>query len=322
MDDDIKCPHCGTTKYRSPSLKLLVNVCGHALCENCVELLFVKGSASCPKCNVSLRKTNFRLQLFDDHNVEKEVDIRRRILKQFNKHEQDFDTFSQYNDYLEEIETIIFNLANNVDVVNTNKKIETYKKENAIIIERNKGKLTKDQLFIEELLEQEKEREMIGNQLFIEEDLKTVKTKNKLHEALVDELMFSDLPAHQILATHTTEMRERLKQQPIADQVSHKLQKVNKNETKMFSTGIKLGKGSNVFEPLPKTIEVVAYEYIEPKLDINGPQCPRFEALSADGYLNHVRSATNPELSGGFLPHYPCYRALCEAFCGLYFKST
>ena len=32
-----------TTLYRNPQMKLLVNVCGHNLCESCVELLFVKG---------------------------------------------------------------------------------------------------------------------------------------------------------------------------------------------------------------------------------------------------------------------------------------
>lgn len=42
MEED-GCPRCKTTKYRNPSLKLLVNICGHTLCDNCVELLFVKG---------------------------------------------------------------------------------------------------------------------------------------------------------------------------------------------------------------------------------------------------------------------------------------
>lgn len=42
MDDQV-CPKCKTTKYRNPSLKLMVNVCGHTLCESCVELLFIKG---------------------------------------------------------------------------------------------------------------------------------------------------------------------------------------------------------------------------------------------------------------------------------------
>lgn len=43
MDLEEGCPRCKTTKYRNPSLKLLVNVCGHSLCSSCVELLFVKG---------------------------------------------------------------------------------------------------------------------------------------------------------------------------------------------------------------------------------------------------------------------------------------
>ena len=89
----------------------MVNVCGHGLCENCVEQLFVKGSGHCPQCNAGLRRHNFRLQIFDDHLVEKEVDIRKRVLKDFNKKEEDFDSLEEYNDYLEQIETIIFNLV-------------------------------------------------------------------------------------------------------------------------------------------------------------------------------------------------------------------
>lgn len=41
--DDQACPKCKTTKYRNPSLKLMVNICGHTLCESCVDLLFIKG---------------------------------------------------------------------------------------------------------------------------------------------------------------------------------------------------------------------------------------------------------------------------------------
>lgn len=73
--------------------------------------------------------------------IEKEIDIRKRVLKDFNKKEDDFNTLREYNDYLEEIETIIFNLTNNIDVVGTNKKIEQYKKENKEVITKNKAKI-------------------------------------------------------------------------------------------------------------------------------------------------------------------------------------
>ena len=51
-------------------------------CESCVDLLFIKGSGTCPECGTSLRRNNFRLQLFEDAYVEKEVDIRKKILRE------------------------------------------------------------------------------------------------------------------------------------------------------------------------------------------------------------------------------------------------
>lgn len=88
-----------------------------------------------------LRRSNFRVQLFEDSMVEKEIDIRKRILKDFNKKEEDFATLREYNDYLEEIESIIYNLVNNIDIINTNKRIEQYKKENKELITKNKAKI-------------------------------------------------------------------------------------------------------------------------------------------------------------------------------------
>ena len=38
---DQVCPRCKTTKYKNPNMKLMVNVCGHNICETCVELLFI-----------------------------------------------------------------------------------------------------------------------------------------------------------------------------------------------------------------------------------------------------------------------------------------
>jgi len=79
--------------------------------------------------------------MFEDSMVEKEVNIRKRILRDFNKKEEDFPTLREYNDYLEEIETIIYNLANNIDVIEMNKKIEQYKKDNREQIAKSKSKL-------------------------------------------------------------------------------------------------------------------------------------------------------------------------------------
>ena len=42
----------------------------------------MRGSGTCPECNISLRRTNFRLQFFEDATIEKEIEIRKRVLEQ------------------------------------------------------------------------------------------------------------------------------------------------------------------------------------------------------------------------------------------------
>ena len=60
---DFECPVCKTTKYRNPSMKLLVNVCGHGLCESCVETLFAKGINLKLNYNMLTLENNF--EFFD-----------------------------------------------------------------------------------------------------------------------------------------------------------------------------------------------------------------------------------------------------------------
>ena len=43
----------------------------------------MKGSGACPECGTPLRRSNYRLQIFEDAIVEKEIDIRKRILREW-----------------------------------------------------------------------------------------------------------------------------------------------------------------------------------------------------------------------------------------------
>lgn len=54
-------------------------------CDSCVDVLFTRPSAACPECNTPLRRSDFRLQQFEDLIVEKEVDIRKRIVRMYVK---------------------------------------------------------------------------------------------------------------------------------------------------------------------------------------------------------------------------------------------
>jgi CDK-activating kinase assembly factor MAT1 len=110
-------------------MRFMVNPeCYHKMCESCVDRIFSHGPAPCPiaGCKRTLRKNKFRDQTFDDLRVEREVDIRARVAKVFNKTEDDFETLRDYNDYLEVVEETIWNLINRTDVAQTEARLRQF----------------------------------------------------------------------------------------------------------------------------------------------------------------------------------------------------
>ncbi|XP_067848007.1 CDK-activating kinase assembly factor MAT1 [Heptranchias perlo] len=308
--DDQGCPRCKTTKYRNPSLILMVNVCGHTLCESCVELLFIRGSGNCQECGTALRKNNFRVQLFEDPTVDKEVEIRKKVLKIYNKREDDFCTLKEYNDFLEEVEDIVSNLTNNVDVENTKRKMEQYQKDNKDIIYKNKIKLTREQEDLEEALEFERQESDQRRMLLLKEEQMQQLAKKKNKQALIDDLESSQLPASMLLAQH----KDR------AAQLETRLETQRQVKSVTFSTGIKMGQQISL-QPMPK-VEEALYVYQPLRIETYGPKVPEYELLGRLGYLNHVRTATPQDLAGGYTSSLACYRALQDAFSGLFWQSS
>ncbi|XP_037717418.1 CDK-activating kinase assembly factor MAT1 [Drosophila subpulchrella] len=312
--DDQACPRCKTTKYRNPSLKLMVNVCGHTLCESCVDLLFLKGSGACPECMVPLRRNNFRVQLFEDPMVEKEVDIRRRILRDYNKREEDFGSLAEYNDYLEEIEDIVYNLCNNIEIIETNKRIEAYKRDNREVIQRNKTRVGRDEYALEEMLELEKVQEEARRKELDELETEHKKKKARDKQALIEELMYSGKDAAQIVtefAEKAEKQREEEKQLPPPKPANE------------FSTGIKFGQTADPsLLPVPKSEEGPLFVY-EPLVALSeGPVMPPTSEIVARGYIAHIRAETPQENAGGFTSTLACERALQEALQELYYTAT
>lgn len=307
--EDFTCPRCKTSKFQNPSLKMMVNVCGHGLCESCVDLLFLKGSGSCPECKIPLRRNNFRVQLFEDSAVEKEVDIRKRVLRDFNKKEEDFNSLLEYNNYLEEVETIIYNLTNDIDIVNTNKKIEQYKRDNREQIMKSKGKLGRDEYELEEMLEIEKQIEEARRKEVQLEEMEAKKRKIREKEALIDELMFSNADAKNIVSTFAQQIQEEKAKEPIS-------------RVSQFSTGIQFGRQSQAtFLPVPVE-EGPLYCYEPINLCIDGPRPPSATEIMEKGFIKHVRSETDQERAGGFVSNIACTRALKDAMMGLFHKKS
>ncbi|KAJ9109997.1 hypothetical protein QFC20_003071 [Naganishia adeliensis] len=136
---DDMCPICKTDRYSKPGLRLLISPCYHKLCERCVEHLFSLGAGKCPHegCGRVLRRTNFIHQTFEDLGVEREVGVRGRVAQVFNKSRDDFATEREYNDYLEMVEDITFNLINDIDRAETERRITEYTTRNASQITTN-----------------------------------------------------------------------------------------------------------------------------------------------------------------------------------------
>ena len=131
----------------------------------------IPGSGACPECQVPLRRANFRLQLFEDASIDKEVDIRRRILRDFNQKEEDFDSLAEYK--------------------------EKHREQ----IARNRHRVSKAELELESIVLEEGKKESHWHKVKKEEE-EMRKKRQQDKEALIDDLMFSDADAKDIVSQH------------------------------------------------------------------------------------------------------------------------
>lgn len=224
--------------------------------------------------------------------------------------EEDFATLEDHNAFLEEIEDIIYNLCHNIDILETNKRIEQYKKENRDQIMKNKQRAGKDEIELEIMLEHEKSiAEMRKKEIEqLEELSKKKKTIEK--EKLIDELMFSSENAQSILKTYANKVEEEKKELELAPPPP----KITK-----FSSGVMFSSAiQQQYLPIPKLDEGPLYEYNEPEFVLNGPAVPSIDAVELKKYTKHIRAEGTSERAGGFQSKISCLRALQEAMQGLY----
>ncbi|EEH47033.1 CDK-activating kinase assembly factor MAT1 [Paracoccidioides brasiliensis Pb18] len=136
------CPVCKSSRYLNPDMRFLINPeCYHKMCESCVDRIFSSGPAPCPLagCHKTLRKNRFRKQTFEDIGVEREIDIRRRVMQILNRREDEFDNKLVYDNFLEQREDIIAHLVSGIDVAKTEAQLSQYAAANAKSILRNQA---------------------------------------------------------------------------------------------------------------------------------------------------------------------------------------
>lgn len=112
------------------------------MCTSCVDRLFTSGPAPCPVagCHVTLRKKGFHAAFFADLTIEREVDIRRRVGAIFNKTQRDFVGLREWNDYLQTVEDLIFEIVfgNEREKKEAEAKVREYEEANRKEIAENR----------------------------------------------------------------------------------------------------------------------------------------------------------------------------------------
>jgi CDK-activating kinase assembly factor MAT1 len=111
------------------------------MCSTCVDRIFTSGPASCPvpHCGKTLRKKGFHKAFFADLTIEREVDVRKRVGAIFNRRQDEFETLLDWNNYLEEVEGLVFDIVEG-DVktrAKAEEKLRAYKEANRGVIEEN-----------------------------------------------------------------------------------------------------------------------------------------------------------------------------------------
>ncbi|KAI1374205.1 CDK-activating kinase assembly factor [Hypoxylon crocopeplum] len=140
---DANCPVCKRVRYLNKEMEFRINPeCYHPMCSNCVENIFGKGPAQCPyaTCNKTLRQRGFRSAFFDDLTIEREVDMRRRVQAVFNMTQDDFTDARAYNDYLQQVEDLTFDLVRggDADRRRAEQELLSYEQKHREDIEKNK----------------------------------------------------------------------------------------------------------------------------------------------------------------------------------------
>lgn len=266
----------------------MVNDCGHSLCSSCVNLLFVHGQAPCPQCLKNLKKNGFEEQMFDDPMVDKEIRVRRNILKVFNKQNCDFSSEAEYDDYLEKIEDLVWACMDNEPWAE--QEIHEYKKNNQLLIKKNKAILEKqgeerdEMIRIEEQSIEDSRKKLALEDKKIEENRRN-KVKQIQQKLINGEDTLSILDATESLNKIESDV-------PIETKVIIQAQDIAEH--------------------------VENYFYQDVSLPSHGPAVPS----NLSNYFGAIRSPGSRQLAAGFTIELGLQRALTDAFSCLAWRPT
>ena len=242
--------------------------------------------------------------------MEKEVDVRKRVSGVFNKREEEFETLRDWNDYLNKVEDITFNLLNGVDLEETEKEFEVYRLahereilENASLEERDRIEFSQQKRA--ELAAARERREAARK----EDDAERREAQTNRRD-LLDRLAAGNEDAEKVAKEGVqVQLKKRMDRQAAAER---------QRQLQMQSSLDSRNGSSNLIRGLKAKVRTAEPE--EPVDSFGGlSRQSKYFALQ-DEYIWAGVQETKADLlvtAGGYDVRSFTGRALCEAFAGL-----
>lgn len=158
------CAKCGVSEGDASNLTqtaLFTNLvvgCGHQFCHSCIEREFSRIKVfPCPICDKPVKRAKLSTRTLDDVQCEKDTSWRKRVLKVFNKVESDFQSLLEYNNYLEEVEDIIYSIVNEEPDAEVRKaKVKDYEEAHKAEIVKRQSQRADEERCVADRIEAEK----------------------------------------------------------------------------------------------------------------------------------------------------------------------
>ncbi|KAG7158569.1 CDK-activating kinase assembly factor MAT1-like 1, partial [Homarus americanus] len=189
----------------------------------------------CPVCRgTKYRNPQMKLMVNNLDNVQ-------NVMKIYNMNEEDFLTVEEWNKYLEEIEEIVYNITNDINRTEMEKKIENYERLHKNDIRKNYTKRSREQEELERHLDAEVLRGLERQKAQREEELRSKLSRERNKTSLIKDLMASEGDASLIVQSHAERLKE---EQQRENQKKKELELALAQTTlkvKEFSSGVKIG---------------------------------------------------------------------------------
>jgi hypothetical protein len=200
QDDLFRCALCGIAEHDSSNLtsqsSLQTNAtvgCGHQFCNSCIDReLSRRREFPCPICETPVKKVTLSTRTLDDVLCEKDTSWRRRVMKVFNKTERDFVSLVEYNNYLEDVEDLIYSIVNEEpNAEECKSKIKAYEDAHRTEIVIRQSQRADEERAIQDQIAAE-QREAERRRRDVEEEEKAVATTKKKFKQETAEVLLGE----------------------------------------------------------------------------------------------------------------------------------